>query len=555
MPNLISLRWLRRYHRLVIWILGTSLIPPIALLVVTYYQAIATTRTQLEANAERSAQQFSNLLRAADITLRELEVYLNNSNAESQADIWKLLQRIAYNDPRFREVGLVDENGFLVATSVGPVVPPVAIAATPRADLTRKELQVVGPITTAVMQERSIVLALPTQGQGEINILVDPVLLNSFWINSNELELGNEGFLAYIDNRSQRLIASVGLTPRNISTLAEPPPRDRLRVSYALPDADITIVGEVSRSWALRHWKRLLLAMSPIVLLTSLLVLVALVRLLYATHLLDYDLRIGLKNQEFELYYQPIFDMSSNLCVGAEALIRWNHSHQGLILPSIFIPVAEKTGIIAEIGEWTSHQAIKDCQQLLADYPKLYVSINLSPVQINSPIHSQAILNILKQNPAIAPQLMFEITETQIIENSQHSTRRFIANLQAIGAKVALDDFGTGYCGINYLSQLSFDYLKIDRSFIAASDTRSNLATVLDGVIDLGRRLQVGLIAEGVETTNQREALLQRNVCYGQGWLMARAMPGVEFKQFLMSNRATSAPNAASPAPLNSEGA
>jgi len=532
MPNFVNLRWLQRYHRLLLWGLGISLLPPLVLLALSYYQAITVARSQLNKTAEQNALQISSLIRAADLTLRELEVYLDNLESNKQA-AWMLLQRIAYNDPRFREVGIVDEQGYLVVTSLGPVEPPILIDSGTRADLTLKELQIIGPVTTSVMEERSIVLVLPTQGLGELNILIDPGLLKNFGPTLGSVELGNDGFLAYVNTRNNQIIGGVGPLPRTASTLFESSRRDRIRVKYPIAQTDITIVGEVSRNWALRGWVRLLVVMVPVVLATSLMVIIALARLTYFAHLLDYDIRIGLKNQEFELYFQPIFHLETNTCIGAEALIRWQHSQRGLILPGAFVPVAEETGLITELGGWVLRKAAQSCTELVAEYPDFYISINLSPIQITSEVDSYSFFKVLKQYERVAPNLMFEITETSLAETGQTTIQKTITQIQSLGAKVALDDFGTGFSGINYLSQLSFDYLKIDRTFTHASGTTSSLATALDGMIDLGKRFHAPLIAEGIETESQRQILVQKGIQFGQGWLYARPMPLAELQHFL----------------------
>ncbi|NEQ42609.1 MAG: EAL domain-containing protein [Leptolyngbya sp. SIOISBB] len=532
MVNLVGLRWLRRYHRLVLWIVSISLIPTITLLGFSYYQAISTARSELKKATEQSSRKLSELIRAADLTLRELEIYLENFEGTEQA-AWQLLQQIAYNDPRFREVGIVDEQGYLVATSLGPVEPPIAIKSKTRADLSRREIQIVGPVTTSVMQQRSLVLALPTQGQGELNVLIDPTLLQDFWTALGEQDLGQEGFLVYVDQHHEKIIAGVGLVPRRAETLLAPASRDRIQVRYPVDETDIVIVGEISKGWALRHWERLLITVAPVVLGTSLLVFAALTRFTYFTQLLDYDIRIGLKNREFELYYQPIFDLVANTCIGAEVLIRWKHSYQGLILPGVFIPIAEKTGLIVEMGDWVLQKAAVGCSELLADYPNLYISINLSPVQITSYQNAQAFYEKLKEHEAVTPHLMFEITETSLAETGQEAIPKTLKRIHSLGAKIALDDFGTGFCGINYLSQFSFDYLKIDRTFTCACETTSNLSTALDGMIDLAKRFEANLIAEGIETEKQRQTLLDKGIQFGQGWLYAHPMSLAEFKQFL----------------------
>ncbi|MGF1460648.1 MAG: EAL domain-containing protein [Leptolyngbyaceae cyanobacterium] len=497
-------------------------------------------RSQLSRTTEKNAQEISNLIRSAELTLQELEISLRNWDAED-AEIWPLLQRKAYNDPRFREIGLIDPDGNLIATSLGPVRPPIQIDSLGRVDLSNKTLQLTGPLTTTVMRERSIVLVWPTEGQGELNILVDPMLLQDFWTNLNELDLGQDGYLAYVDTSNDKVIAGIGLFPKSIDPFSSTIRRDRIRVIQPVADTEMVVIGEVSRHWVMQNWHRLFTIAMPIVLLVSFLIISLLARLLWCSQLWDYDIEVGLKNREFELYYQPIFNLENNRCVGAEALIRWQYSHQRTVLPSVFIPAAEATGIITRLGQWIIEQVVAQCTELLDERYDFYISINLSPIQITSIKPSKLLFDLLLSQGNVVHKLMFEITETTLADAGEEQLQKNIQKIQGLGAKIALDDFGTGFSGINYLSKLKVDYLKIDRTFTHASATASLLSSVLVGVVDLSNRLGISLIAEGIETEEQRSALLAKGVQFGQGWLYAYPMTFSEFEAFLATQPANSA--------------
>ncbi|MEM0979509.1 MAG: EAL domain-containing protein [Cyanobacteria bacterium P01_H01_bin.58] len=390
------------------------------------------------------------------------------------------------------------------------------------------------------MQERSIVLVLPTQGKGELNILVDPILLNTIWQGFNELDIGPDGYVAYLNQVNQKVIASTGLLPREENLLMMTSSRQQLSSVKPVEGTDLLIVVATSREWVLRNWRNLPLMIIPVSFLSNLLIAFLFIRLIYSAQLLKYDIRIGLQKFEFELHYQPIFDLQTGHCIGSEALVRWRHGSRGLLLPGLFIPVAEQTGSIVELGEWVVERALLDQKQFLKKYPNLHVSVNLSPTQLSSKLSSQNITWFLRQHQEAAEKLIFEITETTLIEDYQENIIKAIADLRALGAKVALDDFGTGHCGINYLSRLNFDYLKIDQRFTSASDLDSTLTRVLDGIIDLGQRLKVDFIAEGIETEAQKRALLRKGIRYGQGRFLAHPMDIKEFEQFLNTHQSPS---------------
>mgnify|MGYP001795090588 FL=1 len=531
LQKLLHYRWFRGSKVLALGAVGITLLPQMALLILSYVHALTYERNELQSIASLSARQMTSLIRAAEITLKDLETYFSQDRLNDARHL-QLLQRTVYRDPRFREIGVVNEAGALYLTSLGFIEPPILLQDRARLDLSKKELQILGPLTTQVMQERSLVLALPTRGQGEINILVDPILL-SHWLEINGLELGPDGYIAFVRTADQEIIDGAGQLPREGNILSAQPARDRLQLSQSLDDIGVTIVVNVSRAWILRDWRSFFQLGVPIALLSSSLMALAAGHFVALKAQMEQDLRKAIASDELELYYQPILDIETEQCVGAEALIRWQHATRGLLLPDAFIPLAEKTKLIIKIGEWVIKQVLQTQADLLKKNPHLYISVNLSPVQITSEAHSKRILSLLTTHPEIAPHLLFEITENVLVEDAQMHIPEALASIRACGAKLALDDFGSGYCGINYLSKLNVDYLKIDRKFVSGSDVTAQTATVLEGIIDLGNRLQMTVVAEGVETEAQRQTLIKKGVRYGQGYLWSRPMPAHEFALFV----------------------
>ena len=531
LQKLLRYQWFRDSKVVALGAFGITLLPQMALLGLSYFHALTYEHDQLQSMTSLSARQMTSLIRAAEITLKDLETYFSQDQLNDARHL-QLLQRTVYRDPRFREIGVGNQEGALYLTSLGFIEPPILLQDRARLDLSKKELQILGPLTTQVMQERSLVLALPTQDQGEINILVDPILL-SHWLEINGLELGPDGYIAFVRTADQEIIDGAGQLPREDNLLSAQPARDRLQLSQSLDNIGVTIVVNVSREWILQDWWSFFNLGVPIALLSSGLMAIAANHFVALKAPMERDLRNALANDELELYYQPILDIETEQCVGAEALLRWQHATRGLLLPGTFIPLAEKTKLIIKIGEWVVKQVMQNQSDFLQKNPHLYISVNLSPVQISSDVHSKRILSLLKTYPELAPQLLFEITETVLVEDAQMHIPEALANIRGCGAKLALDDFGSGYCGINYLSKLNVDYLKIDRKFVSGNAVTAQTATVLEGIIDLGHRLQMTVVAEGVETEAQRQTLIKRGVRYGQGYLWSRPMPAHEFALFV----------------------
>ena len=536
----LSHLWSQRSNQIRLGIFSVALFPQLLLLVLGYFHTIADEKKNLKSVLEFGDRQMSSLLRAAEVTLEDVKSSLANDvsdineTANNEQSV-RRLQKIVYNDPRFREVGLVNQAGYLYLTNLGVVEPPVLLSENNRSDVSRKELQIIGPVTTTLMQERSVIFALPTEGNGEVNLLVNPVILD-YWLGLNNLNLGPDGYIAYVLESEERILAGTGLLPRDDVLSRDSSEPSRIQLKQQIEGSDVTIIVDVSRAWILEKWLGFWAFGIPLSIASSLVIAFIGSHFFPPSKSLENDIPRALFNDEFKLHYQPVVDMETGNCIGCEALIRWQHTDRGLLFPGVFIPVAEETKLIVKLGDWIIQKAIEDLYDLLLEHPYLYLSINLSPIQLIAEHDSRRIVNHLKTYQQISRNLIFEITENVFIEDTQTNIPKALLDIQNQGSKIALDDFGTGHSGINYLSKLKVDYLKIDRRFIADGELPAHAASLLEGMIDLGRRLQVTLVAEGVETEFQKQGLLTKGVRYGQGYLWAKPMPIEEFHHFLATH-------------------
>ena len=249
---------------------------------------------------------------------------------------------------------------------------------------------------------------------------------------------------------------------------------------------------------------------------------------------LENKLRQALLNDEFVLFYQPKINIATGKLTGAEALIRWHDQHSGLVAPSEFIPILEETGLIHDVGRWALQKAISDyLRWRAAGHSGVPISVNVSPRQLRDSNFVKEIELALSVDPHAAAGLELEITESVIMAD----VRQSIASLDAIRAlnvTIAIDDFGTGFSSLSYLSKLPIDTLKIDRSFIVdMTETQKGLALV-STMISLAHSLQLNVVAEGVETQEQRRLLYLLNCNEMQGFLISKPLPVAEFEsQFL----------------------
>lgn len=244
----------------------------------------------------------------------------------------------------------------------------------------------------------------------------------------------------------------------------------------------------------------------------------------------------GLKRNEFVLYYQPKFNIVTNEIVGLEALIRWQHPTMGLVPPGLFIPIAEETGFIAEIGSWVLETA---CEQVVdwhgQGFNPLSVSVNLSAQQFYQPTLLSELSNVL-QSAKIPPQFLeLEITETTAVANIELTTK-LLQQVQDIGIRIAMDDFGTGYSSLNYLKKLPLDTLKIDQSFIRdlSSDTKD--IEIVRAVISLALGLELDIVAEGVDKEEQIGILKALNCNIVQGYYFSHPLTAEQMTQMLQQN-------------------
>ena len=262
------------------------------------------------------------------------------------------------------------------------------------------------------------------------------------------------------------------------------------------------------------------------------------------------DLRSGLAEQQFRVAYQPIVDLRSGAIHKAEALIRWQHPVRGLISPAEFIPIAESSGLINDIGDWVFQQAAIQAKRWRAlHHPEFQISVNKSPVQFhNDGGRQQSWVEQLRALNLGGDSLVVEITEGLLLDTSAEVTEQLL-QLADAGVQVSLDDFGTGYSSLTYLQKFDIDYIKIDQSFVRHLIPDCTELALCKAIIVMAHELGMKVIAEGVETAGQRDLLAAAGCDFGQGYLFARPMPATEFDAFMAARVSACAPQAANPAP------
>ena len=240
-----------------------------------------------------------------------------------------------------------------------------------------------------------------------------------------------------------------------------------------------------------------------------------------ARRTLEYDLRQAFKDDEFELYYQPVVNLRDNRITGCEALLRWHHPKRGLVSPTEFIPVAEETGLITQIGEWVLRTACAEA----ANWPDdIKIAVNVSPVQFTARNLVQTVVNALATSGLSPHRLELEITEAVLIRDDE-AALAVLSQLRQLGVRIAMDDFGTGYSSLSYLQRFPFDKIKIDRSFIKDIAEGGGSPTIVQAVVTIARSRNITTVAEGVETKEQLAVLCSLGCTEMQGYLFSRPVP------------------------------
>ncbi|TPG81881.1 EAL domain-containing protein [Pseudomonas arsenicoxydans] len=250
---------------------------------------------------------------------------------------------------------------------------------------------------------------------------------------------------------------------------------------------------------------------------------------------LDAELHGAIRRGELQVLYQPIFDLDSRNCVGAEALLRWRRPDGTLTSPDLFIPMAENTGQIRQMTDFVLQRLLEQLGQLLRANPQLYISVNLAACDVMVPRIGQVMARLLTLHRVAAKQIAFEVTERGLVDVVV--ARENLQALRDVGHQVLIDDFGTGYCSLAYLQTLPVDCLKIDKAFIDALGHDAASSGVAPHIIHMAQALQLKVIAEGIEHEAQAAFLSSEGVKFGQGWLFAHALSSVQFIELITRGR------------------
>ena len=239
------------------------------------------------------------------------------------------------------------------------------------------------------------------------------------------------------------------------------------------------------------------------------------------------DLDRAIEEKQFTLAYQPIIDLKSGRLKGAEALLRWHHPELGAISPAEFVPIAEQSGRIVEIGQWVLEEACRTAALWQAAKTTLTINVNVSAIQLRDTRLVERVESALSATKLAPDRLTLEITETAMMD-SPETTAEILKDLRRLGVRIAIDDFGTGYCSLAYLKRFTVDFLKIDRAFVSEVEAHSE-RLLAHNILDMAENLGVKAVAEGIEGEAQLANLRDHGCEFGQGFFFAASLSPQEF--------------------------
>jgi sensor c-di-GMP phosphodiesterase-like protein len=509
-------RRLPRARRLLLWFLLMAV--PLALcLGLSYLLSLQHFRSSAVGVADAHARRITEILRSGDALLAQMAE--TTGGRCDEATILAMREAV-FHSRYFREAG-IERDGFLVCTSEGMLPPGFDIPNSRRRPAARiGAMELLAP-TKTIRGGRSLILNRPLREDRShfINLLLDPRVLAEVIEPREGVQAGT-----FLDDAESGTLLRLGGDASIPGPDARRPGLHRTAQGLvAVAQAGsypVYSVRTVSRASIVRHWRTQVQPAVAAGFLFSALAFWLLRRYLPRADAID-DLREGIESGELHLVYQPILDGRDGGVRGAEALARWRHPVRGLVMPDQFIPLAESSGLIVPMTERLLGQ-VRDDLAALGPLPAGFrISVNLARAHFADD-HLLVCLDRVFGPGATLGHLGFEITERELLSNVAEQARTVVEELTRRGAEVSLDDFGTGYSGLSHLRHLPLHSIKIDRSFVWALDTEAVTASLVESIVALARSLNLGLVAEGVETEAQRERLIALGVVLHQGWLYAR---------------------------------
>jgi sensor c-di-GMP phosphodiesterase-like protein len=500
-----------------------AIVPIVAMVYISWVITVEKQQNNLERLAEQTIRRASRTFEDARAALDSLAYPRLVPCSEQHIARMRV---IAFNTPSVKEVGYF-ENGLLKCTSWG--------IEERKVDRPWIDYMTPDGVEVATRVQPAVSMGNPMMGlhYGPYNVLVDPARFVDILVDADiSLALANrQGMLINeLNSPEADLVDALIDEPKNgmTSSVLYAIARDKGLIAIAMePRSNLT--------GRLREEQLLLLPVGAFVAIF----IVGVVVWLSKKRLSPLgELAIAVRKREFIVHYQPIIELKTGICVGAEALVRWRRPDGSLVRPDLFIPLAEESGLILPITDQVIETIIADLGGLLRAESALHIAVNLSAADVTTGRILDVLDKKLAKTGIAAGQIWLEATERGFIDIE--AARTTLTAARQRGHSVAIDDFGTGYSSLQYLQGLPMDALKIDKSFVDTIGRNSATSSVTGHIIEMAKTLDLQIVAEGVETEEQADYLKAHDVHLGQGWLFSKPLPAADFIDYHRNAKARS---------------
>lgn len=527
--NPVQRRLLRRFELPVIILI--SLLPVMVTVGGSYYWTISQIEREMSFLADATARRSENILKITQSNLKQLA---EHTLSQCNSGTMKYMQEKVFSVMYIRETGIV-QNNRLMCNNVTLFDPPVDITEIEHRRLAEQngQISIVPPVPT-LQGGKSILINYRVNQNSYVNALIDPDIFHEF---HDYVRLGEVSGVFLVREDGKTVISFGSMSARDLPQINDDSGHllhfhGNLFALYKSGNFPIYAVVSSSSSFVMKHWRIQAIVLGVLGIVSSCLLFFFLKGNRRSDSLLQGELWRAIENNELCLHYQPIMALGSRRCVGAEALMRWHHPEQGLLMPLVFLPIAEQTGIIRALTHWLINRIEAELGDFLKNNPDIHISINLSSFDLGCGGHKSSCEDLLF--PSVPhQQVIYEITEQSLIPDHALSADDMIQSLRKKGARVALDDFGTGYCSLGYLQRFPVDYIKIDKGFIDGIMNETTSASLVDHIISIAHTMNFEVIAEGIEYAYQQNYLKDSGVKYGQGWYFSKPLPWESFLSFV----------------------
>jgi sensor c-di-GMP phosphodiesterase-like protein len=486
---------------------------------IAYQQTFNKASRLLQGVSEHTRLKIESFIKPLDKTLEKMEVLTNQCTEKTQ----QTLQRITFNDPSI-SLAFVSKNND-GCSNVGKHPIPINFVSS------TDSLLLTGPNTLKEFNKPAFILSRQ-QGQYRYGLVLTQDTIKQLlpdnlktYLFTSLVTLPDKKQFIHTGAYSSPLIIRPNLHGVQLSNTF----RDkvsRLNITLDLPLFDnVYMLTALSTTWI---WAQLSLHIYSIITIGLLFCMLA-VYLIYVFTKRKLSLKAAmasaLRDGEFLPHYQPVINLQQKSIAGVECLLRWKPENEPLIFPDHFIPTAEESGLIKPITTMLIEQIFEELGNYLATHPDFHVAINLTPQHFEDDhvlVHTKT---LCEKHNVKTTQVIFELTEQKLLEEDNTEAVALMMEMHKQGFSLALDDFGTGYSSMNYLQRFPFDYLKIDRQFVIAIGSGAITEGLAESMIAMAKRLELKIIAEGIENTLQADYLTQFKVEYAQGWLYSKALP------------------------------